>query len=202
MENSPFSTKLLDLLLEIGTVRKVSSGERILKNNEFSKYVPIILTGNVKVLKQDVEGREMLLYYLKSGESCVMSFISSLQNQGSVIIGQAETDCEILFLPNDKFNELLKSSHEWLQFVLQTYQNRFEEFIQVIDALSAQKMDERLWNYLQQRFRLTHSNDIIITHEEIANELGTVREVVSRLLKRLELDGKLKLFRNRIKLCD
>jgi CRP/FNR family transcriptional regulator, anaerobic regulatory protein len=202
MRDLPFSTTLLNELIEFGSIRKVLSGDRILKNKENSKLVPLILTGNLKVMKQDSEGREVLLYYLKSGESCVMSFLSSFNNQGSSIIGQAETDCEILFIPNDIFNDLIKSSSEWLDFVMKSYQHRFDEFLHVIDMLTAQKMDERLWNYLQTKCRLANSKDLIITHEEIANDLGTVREVISRLLKKFEGEGKLSLFRNRINLCD
>lgn len=121
-------------------------------------------------------------------------------NEKSIVKAEVEEDTEILFLPIDKVSLFIKEYPEWLDYIFRLYHKRFEELLDIINAIAFKKVDERLLNLLQKKSELSNSSTIIITHEQLANELGTARVVVSRLLKQLEEEGKLKLGRNKIQL--
>jgi len=152
----------------------------------------------LKVIRTEEDGREILLYYIKAGESCIMSFLGGMHNEKSIVKAEIEEDAEILFLPVDKVSLFIKEYPEWLDYIFRLYHKRFEELLDIINAIAFKKVDERLLSLLQKKSELTHSETIHTTHEQLANELGTARVVVSRLLKQLEEDGKLKLGRNKI----
>src|SRR5690606_27671382 len=142
----------------------------------------------------------ILLYYIKSGESCIMSFLGGLHQDTSKVKAIAEDKTEVLFIPTEKLNVLMKEYPEWLDYMFRLYHKRFEELLEVVNAIAFKKMDERLMDYLEKKVKLTGSNTISITHEQLANELGTARVVVSRLLKQLETEGVVELGRNKISL--
>lgn len=154
----------------------------------------------IKVIRAEEDGREILLYYIKAGESCIMSFLGGMHNEKSIVKAEVEEDTEILFLPVDKASLFTTEYPEWLDYIFKLYHKRFEELLDIINAIAFKKVDERLLDLLNKKSELTHSSIIVITHEQLANELGTVRVVVSRLLKQLEESGKLKLSRNKIAL--
>ncbi|WP_277111261.1 Crp/Fnr family transcriptional regulator [Chryseobacterium taklimakanense] len=201
MENQlSVSPQLLEQLYEFSTVKNYSSGELILDENASIRSIPIVTKGSIKVMRTEEDGREILLYYIKAGESCVMSFLGGLHGETSKVKAEVEEDAEILFLPTDKVTSLIKTNPDWLDYIFKMYHKRFEELLDMINELTFRKVDDRLINLLHKKSELTGSKIITATHEQLANELGTARVVVSRILKTFEEDHKLKLGRNRIEL--
>src|SRR5690606_35705836 len=166
------------------------------------RSIPIVIRGSLKVIRTEEDGREILLYYITAGESCVMSFLGGLHNETSKVKAEVEEDAEILFLPVDKVSLFIKEHPEWLDYIFRLYHKRFEELLEMVNAITFKKVDERLLNLLKKKSELTASMTIQITHEQLANELGTARVVVSRLLKQLEEMGRVQLGRNKIILSD
>ncbi|GAB4375315.1 MAG: Crp/Fnr family transcriptional regulator [Salibacteraceae bacterium] len=194
------SEDFLKTLGEFGIQKEFEAGDLILNDDSPIRSIPIILSGSVKVFKPDEEGREILLYYLKAGESCIMSVLGGLFNTKSKVKVQVESDAKILFFPADKLSILTKNHPEWIEYILKLYQTRFEELLDAVNAMAFKKVDERIIDLLNKKSEVLKSNEIETTHEQLANELGTSRVVVSRLLKQLEEEGKVKLGRNKIKL--
>lgn len=154
----------------------------------------------MKVFRMENDGREILLYYIKAGESCIMSFLGGMHNESSKVKAEVEEDAEILFLPMEKVSLFIKDYPQWLDYIFRLYHKRFEELLEIINAIAFKKVDERLLNLLKTKSELNQSTTLLITHEQLANELGTARVVVSRLLKQLEESGELLLGRNKIQL--
>jgi len=206
MENTVLSSEfnsspeLVEKLYQYGITKTYQEGDVILDENSSIRSIPIVMKGMMKVIRTEEDGREILLYYIKAGESCIMSFLGGMHNEKSIVKAEVEEDTEILFLPIDKVSLFIKEYPEWLDYIFRLYHKRFEELLDIINAIAFKKVDERLLNLLQKKSELSNSSTIIITHEQLANELGTARVVVSRLLKQLEEEGKLKLGRNKIQL--
>jgi CRP/FNR family transcriptional regulator len=194
------SSSLLAKLKEQGNIKMFPAEAVIIDDSEYIKYIPIVLSGAVRVSRLDEEGREILLYYIKPGESCVMSFLGAVCNGTSKIKAVIEEDAEILTLPVHKATDLIRENPQWLEFIFQLYNKRFEELLSVINAIAFRNMDDRLWDLLKTKVKLLNTRELNITHQQLANELGTAREVVSRLLKQLENDKKITLSRNKIKI--
>jgi len=196
------SPELLDKLNQNGILKMYQEGEIILDENASIRSIPIVMKGLLKVIRTEEDGREILLYYIKAGESCIMSFLGGMHNEKSIVKAEVEEVSEILFLPIDKVSLFIKEYPEWLDYIFRLYHKRFEELLDIINAIAFKKVDERLLNLLHKKSENAQSKTIIITHEQLANELGTARVVVSRLLKQLEDSGKLKLGRNKITILD
>lgn len=191
---------LLEKLKQEGTVKTFPPDTVIIDENDYIKSVPIVLNGSIKVFKLDEDGREILLYYIKPGESCVMSFLGATCNGTSKIKAVVEEEAEVLILPVHKATELIRENPQWMQFIFELYNRRFEELLSVVNAIAFQKVDVRLWDLLKTKVKMLKSEELNMTHQQIADELGTAREVVSRLLKQLERDKKISLGRNKIKI--
>jgi len=191
---------LQEKLTEIGSVMNFVSGDIILREDQYVKGVPIVLNGTVKVLRKDVSGKEILLYYINDGESCVMSFFGAMNQEKSQVIAVAENDVELIFIPNDMVNKLQRENTQWSDYILKLYHMRFEELISVINSIAFKRMDQRIIEFLRNKSMVTGSKDIQITHHTIAEELGTARAVVSRLIKQMEIDGLVVLGRNKVTL--
>lgn len=192
------TSKMYEKLSEIGFSKIFKEGEVIINDHSYIKSIPIVITGSIKVMRTDDDGREILLYYIKSGESCIMSFLGGLHQDTSKIKAIAEENTEILFIPTEKLSELMREYPEWLDYMFRLYHKRFEELLDVVNEIAFKKMDERLLNYLENKVALSKNKVISITHEQMANELGTARVVISRLLKQLETEGVVELGRNKI----
>ncbi|HCN84639.1 MAG TPA: Crp/Fnr family transcriptional regulator [Sphingobacteriaceae bacterium] len=192
------SVRLREKLLEYGIPKKFQEGDTILNENAYIKAIPIVIKGTVRVMQTDNDGREFLLYYIKAGESCIMSFLGGMHNDTSKVKAIAEDDTEILFIPIDKVSLLIKEYPEWLDYIFRLYHKRFEELLEVVNAVAFRKMDERILDFIKKKSALTDNHTINITHEQLAGELGTARAVVSRLLKQMEDQGFVKLGRNKI----
>ena len=196
------SPELKAKLSELGFQKTFEENEVILRESSYIKAIPIVLQGSLRVMRTEEDGRELLLYYIKAGESCIMSFLGGIHDDTSKINAVAEEKTELLLIPMDKISLLVKDFPEWLDYIFKLYHKRFEELLDVVDAIAFKKLDERILDFVKNKAKLTNSKVINLTHEQIANELGSARVVVSRLLKQLESEGVVELGRNKITLCN
>lgn len=194
------SPDLKQKILENSILKHFKAGDVILNENASIGSIPIIGSGTIRVIRTDEEGKEILLYYLKAGESCIMSLLGGIHNDTSKVRAEVEEDAEIYFLPINKVILFIKEYPQFLEYIFRLYHKRFEELLEVINAIAFKKVDERLLLLLKKKSELQNSKIIHVSHEQLANELATARVVVSRLLKQLEEDGWVELGRNKITL--
>lgn len=197
-----FEDELLNEIVEIGTVRTIPQDGHLIDPGQYIKSIPLLLEGVIKVSRLDENGDELLLYFIESGDTCAMTLNCCMQGSKSEIKAVAETEARLLMIPLDKMEEWLVKYRSWRNFILNSYQARLHEVLQTVDSIAFLKMDERLLNYLQDKTKIGHSETINITHEEIAKDLHSSRVVISRLLKKLEIEGQVKLHRNSIDVID
>ena len=176
------------------------TGTVILDIDSYVNYIPLVMSGSVKVVRTEEDGREILLYYLTPGESCISSILSGLTQDTSKVKAVVEEDAEILMLSLVKAKEWLTKYPEWSTFVFELYNKRFEDLVTMVNSIAFQKVDARLLYLLNQKAQLYKSKEISVTHQKLADELGITREAVSRVLKQIEMDGKIILSRNKITL--
>lgn len=172
----------------------------MMQSNSYIRSIPVVLSGSMRVMREDEDGREILLYYIKPGESCIMSFLAGIHEDTSKVKLVVEEDSEVLMLPIAKASEWIKVYPEWADFIFKLYHKRFEELLDVINAVAFQKLDDRIVTLLKRKASVYGSNEFSITHQQLAEELGTTREVVSRLLKQMEKQELITLSRNKITL--
>jgi CRP/FNR family transcriptional regulator len=194
------SPELKEKLYKHSIKKDFVAGDIILNENSNIRAIPIVTRGSIRVMRTDEEDKEILLYYIKAGESCIMSFLGGMHHETSKVKAVAEEDTEVLFLPMEKVTLFIKEYPEWLDYIFRLYHKRFEELLEVVNAVAFKKMDERLLNFIKKKCEHTQSKTLNVTHEQLANELGTARVVVSRLLKQMEEVGLVKLGRNKITL--
>jgi CRP/FNR family transcriptional regulator len=197
---SVFEPALMAELEANSMLMSIAAGQTMLNPGQTIRAVPILLSGSFKVSRVNEEGQELLLYYVKEGESCAMTFTCCMMSHSSVIKGTAEEDSELLCVPMDVMDGWMIKYPTWKRFVMSTILSRFTEILKSIDDIAFKKLDDRLVNYLKEKSKTTGSALINLTHQQIGDDLGTNRVVVSRLLKKLEMDNKLLLYRNQIKL--
>jgi len=195
-----FEPELIKILEKNAIERTFHAGEEIVRTGQYIKSTVLVLSGRIKIYRQNDEGSEFLIYYLGPGEACAVSLICALQSQTSEITAKAVEDTEVLMLPVQLMDELMIKFKSWSHFVIQTYRARFDELLTAIDNIAFKNMDERLEFYLKRS--KTESGNLILnhTHQEIADDLNSSREVISRLLKKMEQLGKIKLNRNSIEI--
>lgn len=191
---SPLKEKLIDA----GIQKTFPAGTTILSEDASIRSIPIVIEGSLKVIRTEEDGREILLYYIKPGESCIMSFLGGMHCEKSVVRAEVEEEAEILLLPIDKVSLFIKEYPEFLDYIFRLYHKRFEELLDIINAIAFKKVDERLLDLIYKKHDMIEGNTITVTHEQLANELGTARVVVSRLLKQLEEKGLIQLGRNKL----
>lgn len=199
-KESLFHSLLNEEVYATGQIKTFPADTVILNMNAYVKTIPIVLSGSIRVLQEDEDGQEILLYYIKPGESCIMSLLAGLHNNTSKIKAIIEEDAEILMLPVEKTGEWIRKFPEWTDFMFNLYQKRFEELLEVVNALAFQKLDARLLQLLHQKSELFKTSQLHVTHKQLADELGTTREAVSRVLKQMENSGLIELSRNKIAL--
>lgn len=198
--NECFNPLFYKELHNSGEIKNFSKGDIILNLHAYIKSIPIVLAGNIKVIKTDEEGREILLYYIKPGESCIMSFLGAMHQDTSKIKAIVEEDAEILQVPIEKAKEWIRKFPEWTDFIFSLYQKRFEELLDIVNAVAFQKLDARILHLLRQKSMIFNAKELNVTHQQLADELGLSREAVSRVLKQMENDGLIVLSRNKISL--
>jgi CRP/FNR family transcriptional regulator len=197
---SQFEPAVLELIQQEAEQRRFSAGEIIMRTGQYIRSTALILEGRVKIYRQGPEGGEFLMYYLGPGQACAVSIICAMQSDTSEITAVAEEDCEILLIPISLMDTLFKNHRSWYQFVLQTYRSRFDEVLSVIDDVAFRNMDERLFFYLKRFKEKTGKTQLDLSHQQIAEDLNSSREVISRLLKKMEQRGELILHRNMIEI--
>lgn len=195
------SSKLLIQEIEKNSLKQtVPKDTVILKENSYVKVIPLLLSGLVKVYKEEENGNEVLLYYIEPGESCIMSIIAAQKNSKINVKGVVEEKSELILIPIDKFISIAANFPKWNTFVFELFNNKFDEVVDMVKILTFSNKEKRLEDYLTRKATLNKTNLISKSHQEIANELGSSREVISRLLKKLEKDGKIELSQRQIKI--
>jgi CRP/FNR family transcriptional regulator len=193
---------IIDKLLSSGLEKLFSNGEVIVNENAFTNAIPIVKKGCVKMMQSEDDGREILLYYVKSGDCFIMGFSGSLTDPITKIKAIAEGETEVLFVPVSIAKNLSKEHPEWVDYIFRIYQKYYVNLLEVVNSIAFKKMDERILASVRQKVEMAENDTVFITHEQLAVELGTARVVVSRLLKQLETEGFVQLGRNKIKLLE
>jgi CRP/FNR family transcriptional regulator len=195
-----FEPELLQQLELKARPASIEAGQKLLNMGDTVKQIPLVLKGRLRISRLEEDGRELLLYYVNPVESCAMTFTCCMQQYPSEIQAEAEEDTDLLAIPISVMDEWLVKYPTWKAFVMKTIRGRFNELLGTIDQIAFHKLDERLVHFLKENSKASGSALINLSHEQIAANLATSREVVSRLLKKLENDKKLLLYRNQIKL--
>ena len=195
-----FSNELIEILSLNGTVLKVYEGQHIISRGDVLRNLPVVLKGTAKIVRVDASGEEHILFYLTEGDACISAFSICDDFKTSEVDFIAETESLVLMIPLKLMDVLSKNFKDWRKFVCQNYNKRMREFLQTFDGIIFKKMDERILDYIKEKSKVLGTQELNITHQEIATDLSTSRVVVSRLLKQLEKEGVLKLFRNRIEI--
>jgi CRP/FNR family transcriptional regulator, anaerobic regulatory protein len=191
---------LLRRLSQENEIRIVPTGETIVKFHTYIKNIPIIVRGHVKVTGEDDEGNEILLYYLKPGDSCVMSVLGALNGALSKIQAKTVEETEIIFIRPERAAQLVREQPAWAEYIFKLYQSRFEELLSTVTKVKFKHLDVRILDLLTEKTSVFNTKMLPVTHQEIADEIGSQREAVSRVLKKMEKEGLVKLFRGKIEL--
>lgn len=195
-----FEPELIHTLSEEAAVKAFKTGEVIIRTGQYIQNTMLVLSGKIKIYREDDEGNEFFMYYIQPGQACAISLICAAKMETSKILAKAVEDAEVLMLPLNAMEKWMSKYRSWYEFVVNTYRNRFEELLSVLDQVAFRSMDERLEFYLRRHIDSNGSHLIQLSHQEIANELNSSREVVSRLLKKMEQRGMVKLHRNSIEM--
>jgi CRP/FNR family transcriptional regulator len=195
-----FEPNLLKEIQEVGSLQHFNDGDLIMDYGKYIRMMPIVLAGTVKVYRLDENGNEILLYYLSSSESCSMAYSCCLEAKKSEVKAIAEDQVTLIAIPHAKLDEWICKYPSWKNYIMRSFNERFIELLKSIESIAFHKLDERLVAYLKEKQRLTGSSVIKVSHYLIADELATSRVVISRLLKQLENESKIILYRNEIKL--
>ena len=197
-----FESALIQEINQVGTYREIEACTEIIRTGEYIKSIPLLLSGAIKVIREYDDGEELLLYYVEEGNTCSMSMSCCVEQRKSQIKAVAELDTLIIMIPIKKMEEWLGRYQSWRTFVFSNYQNRIEEVLQSLERVAFERLDERLEDYLKEKARINSEHSVFQTHKEIAEELHSSRVVISRLLKKLEQMGSIKLHRNHIELIN
>lgn len=195
-----FEQELLEEISQIGVLKEFDEGVQIMDTGQYIRSMPLLLEGAIKILREDDNGDELLLYFLEKGDTCAMTLSCCLGNKKSEIKAVTELNTKLIMIPIQKMEEWTGKYKSWRNFVFESYHGRLMEMLTTIDSIAFLKMDERLLKYLKDKVSITKEDIVKSTHQEIAYELHTSRVVISRLLKKLENQGKIKLHRNYIKI--
>lgn len=193
-----FGPELLAHLLNIGEVVNLDEGEMVMRTGQYFKNSLLVLEGQIKLYREGDDGEEFFLYFLEAGDACALSMICATKNEASMIKGKTVTKVKALAIPLKHMDDLMRNHQQWYYFVLENYRARFEELLTVIDQVAFHSMDEKLEFYLTRQFDVAKSNRITVTHQQIADDLNSSREVISRLLKKLEAGKKIEMQRHEI----
>jgi len=197
-----FEKELLEDIAVSGSIRHVKAGSLIIELGDYVTGMPLLLEGAIKILRDDGDGDELLLYFIERGDTCAMTLNCCMGQTQSEIRAVAETDTSFIMVPISKMEEWTAKYKSWRNFVFISYHTRLSEMLDTIDTIAFLNMDQRIMKYLRDKAKINHDENVQSTHQQIAYDLHTSRVVVSRLLKKLELDGKIQLQRNQIKIID
>ncbi|AZJ32594.1 Crp/Fnr family transcriptional regulator [Tenacibaculum sp. Mcav3-52] len=197
-----FEEALLKEITDVAIAKEFKANEVIIDIGSYITSIPLLLSGAIKILREDKEGDDLVLYYIEKGDTCAMTLSCCMGQTKSKIKAVAETDVKLLMIPKQKMSEWLSKYKSWQEFILHSYHSRLQEFIDAIDTIAFLNMDERLLKYLKDKALVNQNETISVTHQQIANDLHTSRVVISRLLKALEKKDKIELNRNQVKVLE
>jgi CRP/FNR family transcriptional regulator, anaerobic regulatory protein len=195
-----FEEALIDEIVKVATYKEFKADDYLIEIGDYIKTMPLLVNGAIKILREDENGDELLLYFLERGDTCAMTLTCCMGQAKSRIRAIAETDGSLLLIPVEKMEDWLTKYKTWRNFVFDSYNVRLMEMLEAIDTLAFMNLDERLYKYLTDKAKVIGNTEIQNTHQEIAYEMHTSRVVISRLLKALEIEGKIKLHRNKIEI--
>lgn len=195
-----FEDKLVEEIEGQGEFRTFPANEILMRKGQFIRSTMLVLNGLIKIYREDDDGNEFLMYYLKPGEACALSLVCAAKHEASPIMAKTVVETEVMMVPVDTMSEWMSKFKSWYQFVIETYRTRFDELLITLDNVAFRSMDERLEFYLKRAKEAQQTTLLNISHQEIAQELNTSREVISRLLKKMEQKGLVGLQRNAIEL--
>lgn len=193
-----FEPELKSRLAAESTLKLIPAGEVIMRTGQYFKYTLLIASGKVKLYREGDDGEEAYIYTLQAGNACALSMICNTRQQTSEITAITLEDTTAIMVPIQLMDNLMQQYKSWYYFVIDNYRSRFEELLTVLDSVIFKGMDQRLEFYLKNQVKSRGTRELSMTHSEIANDLNTSREVVSRLLKKMEQDKKIQLFRSHI----
>lgn len=189
--------ELYDEIMKYASIKQIKAGEILLRVGQTIRSTILILDGLVKLYREDEAGKEFFIYHLDAGQACSLSLVCAAKNETSEVLAKALTDATVLTIPLEYMDKWMSKYKSWYQFVITSYRDRFEELLKTIDAIAFSNMDERLEDYLKKQV-VKLGNNLKMTHQEIANDLNSSREVISRLLKKMEAKNWLIIHRNSI----
>jgi CRP/FNR family transcriptional regulator len=195
-----FEPELMNEIIANGVIKTIPAGEVLMRTGQFIKSTMLILEGNVKVFRENEDGGEFLMYFLQPGEACAISIICAAKTEASRVMAKTTEETTVLMIPLQLLDRWMLDYKSWYHFVLSTYRNRFDELLVLIDQVAFRNMDERLLSYLERHSKVHNSPIISLSHQQIADELNSSREVVSRLLKKMEQRHMVILHRNAVEL--
>jgi CRP/FNR family transcriptional regulator len=193
-----FESGLIEILTEQASIKEFNAGDSLITTGQNMRFTMLVVDGLVKLYREAEDGSEFFMYFIHPGGACALSMICSTMQQTSEIKACAVDQTTVLAVPTALMDMLMKTYKTWYYFVLETYRSRFEELLVVIDHISFKAMDERLDFYLKKQHQELNTSILNLTHNEIANDLNSSREVISRLLKKMEQQGKVILHRSYI----
>lgn len=196
----PLEEGIIDEIITLGRLKKVKKGDVAIRSKEETGEVPFVLAGLLRVIRYDDHGNEILLYFIGERDTCAMSITCCIEQKPSDLNLIAEEDSVLWMVPVSYMDRWVEKYLSFRKFIFRAYQHRFEEMLHALDSLAFLKLDERLMNYLLDRKQLKGSYELQLTHDQIAKDLNTSRVVISRLLKRLEKEGRVELHRNKIEI--
>jgi CRP/FNR family transcriptional regulator len=194
-----FSETLQSAIDQNAKLQEFKSGDIIIRTGQYIRHTVLVIRGKIKIYREDEDGGEFFMYYLQPGQACAISMICATKSEKSQIMAKVVEDAELVLIPLSLMDKWMMEHRSWYEFVVDTYRTRFEEVLMVIDSIAFRAMDERLEFYLKRQRDVCGCDDIQISHQEIANDLNTSREVISRLLKKMEQRGLIKLLRSHIR---
>ena len=197
-----YDSALKDEIAKVGNLKSLKESAHLMDVGQYVKTIPLIVDGKLKIFREDEEGNELFLYYLYPGEACAISLVCTINDRISQVRAVAMEDTQVISIPIEYMDKFMMNYRSWYQFVVRTYGERLNEMLHTIDSIAFLKMHERLLEYLTKTAEATESNIINDTHQNIATELNTSREVISRLLKQMERKGLVKLSRNYIEVLE
>ena len=190
--------KLIDSLYDYGTIKKFTEGEYVIKQGQYAKFLPIVLNGIVKVSCYENE-LHFFLYFIRSNQTCILSFVHIKNQEPVKFSGIAEVNSEILLLPMENLDNWLVKYPDFYAYIIESYHRHYTSLLEGTKQIMCYSLDYRILNYLQEKSIRINSQIINITHQGIADDFATSREVVSRIIKKMEKSGHLQLFKKKIK---
>ncbi|MBW1294203.1 Crp/Fnr family transcriptional regulator [Aquimarina litoralis] len=200
--NHLFENALLEEIHGVSIVKEIPEGMELIRSGSYIKAMPLIIHGAIKILREDTEGDELLLYFLEKGDTCAMTLSCCIGHHKSEVKAIAEMDSKLIMIPVEKMEEWTTKYKSWRNFVFESYHKRLMEAIETIDSIAFLKMDDRLLKYLNDKTKISGLKIINTTHQQIAYDLHSSRVVISRLLKKMENKGLIKLNRNSIEIVN